>query len=91
MSEFNLMELLEYIPASDLNYSEWVNVGMALKTEGYSVDDWDQWSSHDHRYKRGECSRKWNSFRGEGFTGATITQMAKDRGWEPKGGNFVFD
>ncbi|WP_429955525.1 PriCT-2 domain-containing protein, partial [Enterococcus sp. AZ192] len=69
---------------SALDYQEWVNVGMALKQEGYSVDDWDDWSKNDSRYKPEECFRKWETFKGTGLpvTGATITQLAKDNGWQ---------
>lgn len=28
---------------------------MALKHEGYTAMDWDNWSQADTRYKRGEC------------------------------------
>ena len=40
----DLLKILEKIPPSDLDYQEWVNVGMALKHEGYTVADWDSWS-----------------------------------------------
>lgn len=83
----DLLELLDYIDPSQLNYQEWVNVGMALKHEGYSVGDWDRWSSHDSgRYHPGECDKKWNTFN-EGtlsvVTAGTIVKMAKDNGWLP--------
>ena len=81
----NLLELLEYINPATLDYQEWVNVGMALKHEGYTVQDWDLWSQNDIRYKEGECLRKWNTFNGAGkpVTGGTIFQMAVDRGYTP--------
>lgn len=87
MSKVDLKELLEYINPSLLNYQEWCNVGFALHHEGYSAQDWEEWSARDGaRYHPGECYEKWNSF-GEGttkITGATITQMAKENGWLPK-------
>nr|DAD92350.1 MAG TPA: Regulatory protein repA [Siphoviridae sp. ctzXg6] len=88
MSEgtFDLIPLLDYIDPSTLSYQEWVNVGMALKQEGYTAMDWDAWSQSDIRYKKGECFTKWDTFHNNGsddVTGATITQMAKDNGWEP--------
>ncbi|WP_117161327.1 AAA family ATPase [Paraliobacillus sp. X-1268] len=83
--KLNLLELLDYINPSMLNYQEWLNVGMALKHEGYTASDWEDWSKRDGtRYKPGECFRKWTSFEGNGITGATITQFAKDYGWKPK-------
>lgn len=83
----HLLELLEYIDPASLDYQEWVNVGMALKTEGYSSADWESWSRKDHkRFHEGECKRKWDSFKGAAspVTGGTIVQMAKDRGWMPE-------
>ena len=79
----NLLELLPHIPVAALSYQEWVNVGMALRHEGYRWEDWDAWSRNDPRYRSGECQRKWESFRGAAapVTGATIVQMAKERGW----------
>ena len=43
----SLTEIIEYIDPSSLNYQDWVNVGMALKLEGYPVSVWDQWSQKD--------------------------------------------
>ena len=86
----SLLEIIEYIDPADLDYQDWVNVGMALKQEGYSVKDWDSWSQRDvGRYHRGECERKWETFRGASspVTGGTIVQMAMERGWEPERGH----
>ena len=60
----DLLNALEYISPSELDYQDWVNVGMALKQEGYSVKDWDDWSRADSRYHNGECEKKWQSFNG---------------------------
>lgn len=84
-NKFDLIPLLDYIDPSILTYQEWVNVGMALKHEGYTAMDWDSWSQADSRYKKGECYKKWDTFKEEALstvTGATITQMAKDNGWQ---------
>ena len=82
-NKFDLIPLLDYLDPSVLDYQEWIEVGMALKSEGYTAGDWDSWSAKDtRRYHPGECFKKWDTFEGNGFTGATITQMAKDRGWE---------
>ena len=87
MRQTDLLEILNHIDPGALNYQDWVNVGMALKQEGYSVSAWDDWSQRDRgRYHRGECQRKWNSFNGAGtpVTGGTIFQLAKDQGWVPE-------
>ncbi|TLN22409.1 DNA primase, partial [bacterium] len=84
LDKLDLIELLDYIDPSALDYSEWVNVGMALKHEGHSVSVWDRWSSRDSgRYRRGECEKKWDGFRGTStpVTGGTIVQLAKENGW----------
>lgn len=82
-----LTDLLNYIDPSGCSYQEWVNVGMALKHEGYTVSDWEAWSSRDsRRYHAGECSRKWQSFIEAGtdlVTGGTIYQMAVAGGFVP--------
>lgn len=84
-NKLDLLKLLEYVDPSLLDYQEWLNVGMALRYEGYTASDWDDWSKRDgQRYHPSECFRKWTSFEGSGITGATITQMAKENGWEPR-------
>lgn len=87
MEQTNLLELLNYIDPSLLDYQGWVNVGMALKKEGYTPDAWDAWSSRDAgRYHPGECAKKWDTFQGGSgvpVTAGTIVQMAKERGWRP--------
>lgn len=84
--ENNILEALKYIDVSSLSYTEWVNVGMALKAEGFSYEVWDDWSRNDSRYKPGECERKWRTFSGSStpITGGTIVQMAKDKGYNPR-------
>ncbi|PWV97457.1 hypothetical protein DFQ01_121101 [Paenibacillus cellulosilyticus] len=85
--KIDLIALLTYVDPAYLSYQEWVNVGMALKYEGYTASEWDDWSKRDSgRYRPGECFKKWTTFEGSGkpVTGATITQMAKDNGWLPR-------
>lgn len=81
--KLDLKELIKYIDPAACTYSEWVEVGMALKHEGYSCDDWDEWSRPDKRYHAGDCEKKWNTFNGAAapVTAGTIVQMAKDNGW----------
>ena len=83
MENNNISEALKYIDVASLSYTEWINVGMALKAEGYDVSVWDDWSRNDKRYRSGECERKWAGFTGSAnpITGGTIIQMAKDRGY----------
>ena len=78
----SVLNILKKIDPSTLDYQEWINVGMALKYEGYTPADWDSWSQADSRYHAGECEQKWQGFNGsaEPVTAGTIIQMAKDRG-----------
>lgn len=96
MENMNIIPLLDYIDPAFCTYQEWVNVGMALKLEGYSADDWDAWSLRDAgRYHAGECEKKWRTFDGKTstpVTGATIVDMAKRGGWTPSTGpDIAFD
>lgn len=86
-SKYNISEILEYIDPALLDYQEWCSVGMALKEEGHTASEWEDWSSKDtRRYHPGECFKKWDSFRGNSkpVTAGTIVQMAKDHGWQPE-------
>lgn len=94
MKDSNLLEILFKVDPSQLDYQEWVNVGMALKEEGYTAADWESWSSRDiSRYHPGECFKKWTTFQGNGtpVTGGTIFEYAKRQGWEPKGEGYELD
>lgn len=83
----DLLEILEEIDPSLLDYQDWINAGMALKHEGFTAADWDRWSARDpDRYKSGECFRKWDTFQGafgNPVTAGTIVQLALDQGWQP--------
>ena len=82
----DLREILRHLDPGSCDYTQWCEVGMALKHEGYSADDWEAWSAGDRaRYHEGECRRKWETFRGnpEPVTGGTIYQLAVDHGWNP--------
>lgn len=90
----NLIEALEYIDPAACDYQEWVNVGMALKHEGYDATIWDEWSSRDvSRYHIGECEKKWRSFNGNSspVTAGTIFQMAFENGYSPERESYELD
>ena len=102
-----VLSALNWLNCSEMDHGDWIRVGMALKTEGYDVSVWDEWSSKDPaRYHSGECEKRWRSFRedagttrggdgatrGDTVTGATILKMAQDRGWTPfSGADGVMD
>ena len=84
---YDLLEVLRYLEPAELDYQQWLNIGMALEQEGYSADVWDEWSRRDPgRYHPGECMKKWRSFHGSAHkpvTGGTIIQYAREQGWTP--------
>ena len=79
-----ILEALAHIPASKLDYQDWLSIGMALKSEGYDVTVFDDWSRSDtERYAEGKCQEKWKTFNDGGVTGATIMYWAKHYGYVP--------
>ena len=80
----DLQEALAFLRPEMLTYDEWVRVGMALKDGGYACEVWDQWSASDaQRYHKGECARKWASYKGtaQPVTIKSIFDMAYQYGW----------
>lgn len=88
-NNIDLNVILDFLNPALLDYTEWLNTGMALKEEGYSCSVWDEWSAKDSaRYHPGECEKKWRTFGNYGgtvVTGGTLVQLALDRGWKPQG------
>ena len=73
-----LLNALNALDPSKLSYSEWVQVGMALKAEGLPCSIWDDWSKSDSaRYVPGDCEKKWRSFNDSGTNGGTIVYLAE--------------
>ena len=86
----DIEQALQYIDCAALSYSEWTQIGMAIKEAGLPVDVWDTWSATDpKRYHPGECSKKWTSFNGaaQPITQGYIFKLAKDNGWRKYDGN----
>lgn len=76
-------EALGHVKCLDASYTEWTNVGAALKSAGCSWEDWDGWSRSDPgRYHTGECQRKWGSLPTQIGVG-TLIDMAKRNGFAP--------
>jgi RecA-family ATPase len=86
-----LQDALYSIKPSDLSYEEWLNVGMALKDEGLSVNLWDDWSRSDSRYEYGVCANKWRSFSGSGVGVGTIFHYAETYGDWSRGRDLDWD
>lgn len=82
-----ILDALYYIDPESVTYEEWIHIGMALKDasnfESVGLEDWTEWSRRDPgRFHEGECERKWNSFRSEGITKATLFYTAIEQGWK---------
>ena len=76
--------LLDMIDVSLLDYSEWVNVGMALDWAGHDCSEWSRWSAQDSsKFVAGECEKKWRTFKNSGsgsVTVSTLAMLAKNQG-----------
>ena len=82
----DILQALDCIDPAALDYQDWLNVGMALKLEGYPVHVWEDWSRNDTaRFHEGECARKWAGFNGNAtpVTAGTVFMLAKQHGWKP--------
>ena len=79
-----LQQALDAISPGSCTYQEWLAVGMGLKEAGMPVSAWERWSERDgSRYHKGECARKWETFRGSPapVTANSIFKLARDHGW----------
>lgn len=73
-----LLNALNALDPSKCSYSEWIQVGMALKAEGQPCSVWDEWSRRDSaRYVVGDCEKKWETFNDSGTSGGTIVYLAE--------------
>lgn len=84
---YDIPEVLKQLDPAALDYTEWTEIGMALKAGGFPVTLWDEWSRGDPaRYHAGDCEKKWETFKG-GFGSSvnigTIINIAKSHGWTP--------
>jgi len=82
--EAAVREALEHLDP-DLDYGDWVAVGMALHADGLDFEVWDQWSHKGRKYPGAEALRKkWDGFHhGGGTTVGTLFHRAKEAGWAP--------
>ena len=74
----NIDEILSHIPAEDRE--TWLQVGAALKLEGFPFEVFDSWSRSATNY--GGTAKVWNSFkRSSGWNGGTLVNLARYYGW----------
>lgn len=64
VNEAELAEMLSHVPNNDLDYEEWIKIGMALHhaTGGSAFDLWDRWSRQSSKYDDTSMQYKWHSF-----------------------------
>ena len=78
-------EYLSYVPNVDLEYDEWIEIGMiihdALGSEGFEL--WDSWSSSSEKHDSNSMDYKWHSFgkNPSKVTIGTLIQKAKENGY----------
>lgn len=70
------LRALSSIDPSRLTYQEWLEIGIALKAEGYSVSTWADWSRSDPRFKEHDLD-KWGGFNADTMSAGTIFHYAK--------------
>ncbi len=77
-----IRSLLHAVPAAELDYNDWLKVGMALHHEGLPLSLWEEWSALDtQRYHEGECKAKWENFSREvgGVTIGSLYYLARQQ------------
>ena len=90
MSESLIPEALHALDPSLLAYDEWVQIGMALKAEGYPFETFHQWSTQNksHYKSENDVMNHWKSFDTSNaatpVTGGTIVEIAKRYGYSPQ-------
>ena len=77
-----IKDALKYIDCSSLNYADWIEIGMALHSEGVSCDVWDEWSRTDPARYDGSCESHWKSFQDSGITINSLFRRAYDNGFQ---------
>lgn len=75
-------EMLSFLDP-DMFRDDWIAVGMALHSGGYSLALWDEWSRRGAKYD-GSTIASWRSFKPDGaVTMGTLVDMAQKMGWSP--------
>ena len=71
----------------DLNYEEWIKVGMALKAGLGDTPEakelWRKWSAGGFKFVEGEPEEKWDSFQREGVGLGSLFELAAAAGFRP--------
>ena len=81
-------EALKHYVNDDLDYDDWLLIGMALKNlddEETAFELWDDWSAQSAKYAADVTAAKWESFQPSDSCGhvglGTLFWRAKEAGW----------
>jgi hypothetical protein len=85
VNDAELAEMLSHVPNNDLDYDEWIKIGMALHhaTGGSAFDLWDKWSQQSKKYDDTSMQYKWQSFgrSANPVTLGTLVHYAEEGGY----------
>ena len=63
----------------DMDYDDWIHIGMALKGMGVSFDVWDEWSQDGDKYDESKIRKVWDAFSiRSSFSFGTVHYHAKE-------------
>lgn len=86
LSHGDIEDILNHIPNADLDYDEWIKVGMAVHnaTGGTGYDLWETWSEKSGKHDASKMDAKWHSFGRypTPVTIGTLIYMAEQNGWK---------
>ena len=86
VSKQEIADMMTHIKNDDLDYEEWVRVGMAIhhSLNGDGFDLWDKWSQSSSKYDDRSMSLKWHSFGKSAMpvTVGTLIHYAEQGGWK---------
>lgn len=95
VSDNDIRSMLEYYRNDDLDYEEWVRVGMAIHdaTDGTGYDIWLDWSATSNKHDDKLMEKRWHSFGKSSnvVTIGTIIHHAKENGWRSSYDDVAFE
>ena len=75
----DITRLCECLSVAQLdNYSTWIKIGMILKKLGAPMELWETLSTKSKKFKHGDCSSRWSSFKLFSYTVGSLIALAKE-------------